>query len=397
MITSVAMRVLVAGLGLLLVGGCTKKNPALCCLTAEQCDEYGFDEITGCALDHVCHDGQCITPECSPSVPCSSPTETCEGGVCVPIPDGSPQVPYIAFMSDRDGNAEIYRMEPDGTRQTNLSNDPGADEMPRWNSSGTMLAFTSDRSGVRELYVMSPDGADTLPVSGGVVGTSYAWSPDGRYLAFVSDRSGTALLYLVRDDGSDLVPVPQSEGAVEMSWSPDSSRLVFTSPSGIVITDLAGTSPLPIGTGNNSAPVWHPSANTVAHEHRITFQNRDVYTINADGSNEVNVTNTSLVSEASVQWSPDGTWLLLVALPDGEPPANIAVVRADGQGGVSNLTTSPDANEDSPCWNGSEQVFFTGDEDGNSEIYVVPRSGGNPVNLTNSVGTDSYCSVRPAT
>jgi len=38
----------------------------------------------------------------------------------------------IAFISDRDGNWEIYVMNADGTGQTNLSNDPGKDFTPAW-------------------------------------------------------------------------------------------------------------------------------------------------------------------------------------------------------------------------------------------------------------------------
>ena len=33
----------------------------------------------------------------------------------------------IVFMSDRDGNWEIYAMNIDGTQQTNLSNNPRTD------------------------------------------------------------------------------------------------------------------------------------------------------------------------------------------------------------------------------------------------------------------------------
>ena len=36
------------------------------------------------------------------------------------------------FVSDRDGNAEIYVMNMDGTRQTNLTNNGAPDIYPRW-------------------------------------------------------------------------------------------------------------------------------------------------------------------------------------------------------------------------------------------------------------------------
>jgi hypothetical protein len=38
----------------------------------------------------------------------------------------------IAFHSNRDGNAEIYVMNADGSEQTNLTNNPAHDMFPSW-------------------------------------------------------------------------------------------------------------------------------------------------------------------------------------------------------------------------------------------------------------------------
>jgi TolB protein len=47
----------------------------------------------------------------------------------------SPDGKKIAFASDRDGNSEIYVMNPDGTGQINLTNlDSAADTDPDWGS-----------------------------------------------------------------------------------------------------------------------------------------------------------------------------------------------------------------------------------------------------------------------
>src|SRR3989442_11795477 len=64
----------------------------------------------------------------------------------------------IAFTSDRDGNAEIYTMNADGTGQTNLTNNPFFDCCPAWSPDGTRIAFTSNRDGNVEIYVMNADG-----------------------------------------------------------------------------------------------------------------------------------------------------------------------------------------------------------------------------------------------
>src|ERR671936_41378 len=64
----------------------------------------------------------------------------------------------IAFVSDRDGNSEVYVMDADGGNQTRRTNSPSADFSPAWSPDGQKIAFVSDRDGNREIYVMNGDG-----------------------------------------------------------------------------------------------------------------------------------------------------------------------------------------------------------------------------------------------
>ena len=53
----------------------------------------------------------------------------------------------ITFVSDRDGNREIYSMDADGGNQINLTVNPAADLRPKWSPDGTRIVFASDRDG----------------------------------------------------------------------------------------------------------------------------------------------------------------------------------------------------------------------------------------------------------
>ena len=71
----------------------------------------------------------------------------------------------IAFMSDRDGNQEIYVMNADGSNQTRLTNNPGWDESPCFSPDGTKIAFESLRDGDPEIYVMNADGSNQTRIT----------------------------------------------------------------------------------------------------------------------------------------------------------------------------------------------------------------------------------------
>ena len=48
------------------------------------------------------------------------------------MPSWSPDGNWIAFLSDRDGNVELYKMRADGSEVTRLTDNPAWDGMPSW-------------------------------------------------------------------------------------------------------------------------------------------------------------------------------------------------------------------------------------------------------------------------
>ncbi|HIE30347.1 TPA: hypothetical protein EYP66_24065 [Candidatus Poribacteria bacterium] len=64
----------------------------------------------------------------------------------------------IAFISDRDGNYEIYVMDASGKNQRNLTNNPAADWSAAWSPDGRRIAFHSNRDGNWEIYIMDASG-----------------------------------------------------------------------------------------------------------------------------------------------------------------------------------------------------------------------------------------------
>ena len=64
----------------------------------------------------------------------------------------------IAFAGARDGNFEIYVVDPDATGSARLTNDPATDTDPAWSPEGRRITFTTTRNGNDDIYLMSADG-----------------------------------------------------------------------------------------------------------------------------------------------------------------------------------------------------------------------------------------------
>ena len=87
--------------------------------------------------------------------------------------DISPDGKTVAFMSNRDGNWEIYAIGSDGRNLQRLTDDPGNDGLPTWSPDGKLLAFVTNRDGEWAIWGMQPDGRQKrqlFPLNGSIDG-----------------------------------------------------------------------------------------------------------------------------------------------------------------------------------------------------------------------------------
>ena len=210
----------------------------------------------------------------------------------------SPDGRRIAFLTDRDGNFEIYVMNADGSGQRNLTRKPAFDSDPLWSPDARKIAFVSAGDGKgpprrQEIYVMNADGSGLRTLARG---HAPAWSPDGRRIAFRSDRDGNGEVYVMNADGTGLRRLthnPASDGGA--LWSLDGRRIFFV---------------------------------------RFQHGNSEIYVMNADGSGEQNLTSEARPArrayDGSPVMSPDGRRIAFVSERDGN--GQIYVMNADGSG-----------------------------------------------------------------
>jgi len=110
----------------------------------------------------------------------------------------------IAFVSSRDGNAEIYVMNADGTGTTRVTNDPQPDGRPSLMPDGQSLVFHSSRTaGKQQIWAVNVDGTGLTQLTRDSVNSSPAMSPDGQTIAYVSTRNKDGDIWLMNRDGTN--------------------------------------------------------------------------------------------------------------------------------------------------------------------------------------------------
>lgn len=308
--------------------------------------------------------------------PSSAPPPPTAVATALPALDGRGDG-VLAYYSERDGNAEIYLMNADGSAERRLTFNEADDYSPAWSPDGERIAFESDRNDpnpVRcfpnctyDLYVMNADGTgerqltDTPYISE----TNADWSPDGTQIMYDADVGG---------DGNGEIYVLNVEDALVSAAEP--KRL----------TD---------GKSDDRFADWSPDGTQIAFSSKRDG-NWEIYVMNADGTDPRRMTDNA-VNDFFPDWSPDGTQIAYFVMP-----ANLAargqdlyIMNADGSDARQLTDTQPIVDED-PAWSpDGKRLAFQSDRDGNFEIYLINVDGTNEQRLTTNHTQEYWPAWRP--
>ncbi len=252
----------------------------------------------------------------------------------------------IAFYSDRDGNPEIYMIDPDTGETIQLTDDPAFDDSPELSPDGSRIVFLTARHDPLpefpnlkyEIYIIDIDGSNLTRLTTTDAAEDHpSWSPDGDRILFDADydQDGLYEIYVMNADGSSLTRLTFNESSDQFAdWSPDGARIAYSS---------------------YSAGDW------------------DIYVMDADGRNPHQLTDSSKW-ELFPDWSPDGAEIAFNGLVSHSGNTDIFVMNTDGSE-VHQLTDEPGFDEN-PAWSpDGSQIAFQTNRDGNFEIYVMNADG----------------------
>jgi TolB protein len=162
----------------------------------------------------------------------------------------SPDGKWLAFVGQRNGNFNLFRVPVTGGEEQRLTSKKSYDDGPDYSPDGKWIYFNSDRSGSWDIWRMPANGAgpDDKKAERVTSDELEDWfphpSPDGKWLVFLSFPHGTK----GHDERTNIqfrmMPLPGKKlkpGPIEMvidlfgvqgtinvnSWAPDSKKFAF--------------------------------------------------------------------------------------------------------------------------------------------------------------------------
>jgi Tol biopolymer transport system component len=256
-------------------------------------------------------------------------------------PSISPNGAYLAFVSTRTGDEQIFVISPDGSHEKQLTNSKDKKNAPYWSLEGFILFSISDDDGSR-LFSVMPDGSNLRQI-GKVPGRNPKLAPDGEHV-----------IYAVGP------------------WT--ASRLI--------LSELHNPQPRQL-TGNDATVWtgwWSPDGEQIAYASEDAAKELHVWAMHANGSNQRQITHVA-AAEGRAQWpvwSPDSRQLAIQVgrYSKAENTSHIWVV---------NLTTGLAAKlaahdqpflDETPAWfPDGKHIAFQSNRSGRMAIWTMKSDG----------------------
>lgn len=282
---------------------------------------------------------------------------------------------------------------------------PAGAAFPGVNGRFVFATDRGERNGDGEIYVMNPDGGGLQRLTANETWDLHpAWSPDGRRIVFAGggDPYVTAAIYVMNADGGRRTqlfyeptwdePANYFRGPMNPVWSPDGQKIAFTQGH-IYVMSAAGdairriTSCLPtqrtcgvVGSQYGSELSWSPDGRAIVFSGAFSEQwlrgFPDLYVVSVDDGSIRQLTKIGQAAEP--EWSPDGK---TIAFVETGPKGGIYAIRPDGTGlrrvtdlSARDLAWSPDGTR--IAFSSSDGAIYTMSPDGSR----VARISGNHTN-----------------
>ena len=277
----------------------------------------------------------------------------------------------LAFVSDRDGNREIYALDLiwmdgytqwEGRNLTNITQTAGHDWTPKFSPTNEKIVFTTyfPATDNYDVFIMNADGSDKQNLTNSPYYEKHPqFSPDGSFIIFQAWQKGKMEIFFSNLLDGNIINLTKNTASHDIipqgnAFSPDEQEIVFTS-------ERDG--------------------------------NRNIYIMNTDGTNQIQLTDHSAADYEPV-YSPDGLSIIFTSERDGNK--EIYIMNNNGLN-LKNLSNNPADDWNPRYYPDNHKIVFQSLRDGptNWEIYMMTLEGKRQTNLTNHPRTDYSFVILP--
>ncbi len=255
---------------------------------------------------------------------------------------------------------------------------------------GGRIAFTCTRGDYNQLCMVNRDGTGLSQLTDMQASNYYPiFTNDGEGLLFASNRNGPFDLYLQSFLQKDLIQITQNVGnVISPDYSPNGRQIVFANrvgenPTAIWMVNADGLNARLVyqGTGDIVAVTWSPNGERIAYAMSVGVPlEYEIFTMDTSGKNHIRLTQNLQGIGGSLDWSPDGSHLLIYAgayedkdifILDARTGESVQIT--DG-GNNASAVYSPD---------GKYIVFNSLRNNNQADLYIMRADGTNQTQLTN--------------
>lgn len=249
---------------------------------------------------------------------------------------------------------------------------------------GGRIIFTCTRGEINQLCIINADGTNLRRLAEHYAHDYYpSFLPQGGTILFASNRNGSFDIYMMMLSNNKLYQLTRDIGnSFAPGFSPDGKWILFINrpaegPASLWLMESTGKNPRILYSGDGAivGADWSPDGNTIAFI--MAVEQADVYEIFSLDMNDLQKTPRRLTRDlagitGSLDWSPDGKFLLLCAGPSGDKDifqldvASGAIIQLTDGGNNAAASYSPDSQ-----W----IAFNTLRNNGQADLFIMKADG----------------------